>query len=99
MFDIHYKRVNAVFQRLPIVTNILLLFIAILTLVLVGYKSGLNGVRVLLPRTALILSLATVMIVILDLDRPGGNLIEVNQKTMQNLQEQLETNSRSINKS
>ena len=98
VIDIHTERVNAAFQRLPIVSLFLLLFIAILTLGLMGYQSGLNGIRVLLPRTALILSLATVMIVILDLDRPGGNLIEVSQKTMLDLQEQLAINTRYTDK-
>jgi hypothetical protein len=98
VIDIHAERVNAAFLRLPIVSLFLLLFIAMLTLGLMGYQSGLSGIRVLLPRTALILSLTTVMIVILDLDRPGSNLIEVSQKTMLDLQEQLATSSRYTDK-
>lgn len=98
VIDIHAERVNAAFLRLPMVSIFLLLVIAILTLGLMGYQSGLNGIRVLLPRAALILSLATVMIVILDLDRPGGNLIEISQKTMLDLQEQLATNPRFTDK-
>ena len=87
--DIHSKRVNAGYQRLPKVSVLLLIFIAILTLALMGFQSGLNGIRIIVPRIALILSLATVMIVIVDLDRPGGNLIEVSQKTMHDLKSQI----------
>jgi hypothetical protein len=50
----------------------------------------LNGARVLIPRTALILSLATAMIVIVDLDRPGGDLVEISQHSIESLQEQLQ---------
>lgn len=89
VIDLHSERVNASFKRLPQVNSFLLLFIAVLTLTLMGYQSGLNGIRVLVPRTALILSLATVMIVIADLDRPGGSLIEVSQKAMTDLEKQL----------
>ena len=92
LIDIHAERVYAGYQRLPKVTILLLLFIAILTLGLMGYQSGLNGIRVLVPRTALILSLATVMIVIVDLDRPGGSLIEVSQKTMHDLEKEISSN-------
>ena len=91
VIDLHAKRINAGFKRLPHVNSFLLIFIAILTLTLMGYQSGLNGIRVLVPRTALILSLATVMIVIADLDRPGGSLIEVSQKAMMDLEKQLVT--------
>lgn len=89
LIDIHVKRLNAGFQRLPSINIFLLLFIAGLTLGLMGFQSGLNGIRVLIPRTSLILSLATVMIVIVDLDRPAGDLIEISQKTMRDLQEQI----------
>ncbi len=89
VIDLHSERVNAGFKRLPHVNSFLLMFIAVLTLTLMGYQSGLNGIRVLVPRTALILSLATVMIVIADLDRPGGSLIDVSQKAMVDLEKQL----------
>jgi hypothetical protein len=76
---------------LPIVSSFILIFIAILTLALMGYQSGLSGARVLIPRFALILSLSTVMIVIADLDRPGGELIGLSQHAMIELQKQIST--------
>lgn len=91
VIDLHADRVNAGLKRLPHVNNFILIFIAVLTLMLMGYQSGLNGVRLLIPRTALILSLTTVMIVIADLDRPGGSLIEVSQKAMMDLEKQIAT--------
>jgi hypothetical protein len=79
------------FKRLPIVSSFILIFIAMLTLALMGYQSGLNGAIVLIPRFALILSLSTVMIVIADLDRPDGELIGLSQHAMIELQKQINT--------
>jgi hypothetical protein len=90
VIDLHSERINAGLKRIPVVSSFILLFIALLTLALMGYQSGLNGARVLIPRTALILSLATVMIVIVDLDRPGGDLVEISQHSIESLQEQLQ---------
>jgi hypothetical protein len=56
-----------------------------------GYQSGLNGARGLIPRFALILSLSTVMIVIADLDRPGGDLVGLSQHAMMELHKQITT--------
>jgi hypothetical protein len=89
VIDMHGKRVNAVFKRLPEIVTLTLAVISIITLGLMGYQSGLNGVRVLIPRTALIASLATVMLLVIDLDRPGSTLIEVSQKMMIDLQQQI----------
>jgi hypothetical protein len=91
VIDLHTERVNAALKRLPIVSSFILIFIAILTLALMGYQSGLSGARVLIPRFALILSLSTVMIVIADLDRPGGELIGLSQHAMIELQKQIST--------
>ena len=40
VIDLHAKRINAGFKRLPHVNSFLLIFIAILTLTLMGYQSG-----------------------------------------------------------
>ena len=89
VIDLHTNRINAAHKRLPEIISITVMIIAIITLGLMGYQSGLNGVRVLIPRTAMITSLATVMLLVVDLDRPGGNLIEVSQQTMVDLQHQI----------
>ncbi len=89
VIDIHSKRLGAGQKRLPLVSIFILIFIAMLTLALMGYQSGLNGARVLIPRTALILSFATVMILVADLDRPGSDLINISQKAMLDLKEQI----------
>jgi len=91
VIDLHTERVNAALKRLPIVSAFILIFIATLTLALMGYQSGLNGARVLIPRLALILSLSTVMIVIADLDRPGGDLVGLSQHAMMELHKQITT--------
>ena len=82
VIDLHGKRMNAVYKRLPEMVNLTLIIIAVTTLGLLGYQSGLNGVRILVPRFALILPLATVMLLVVDLDRPGGILIEVGHQAL-----------------
>ncbi|MET0029371.1 MAG: hypothetical protein ABW101_17200 [Candidatus Thiodiazotropha sp.] len=86
VIDLHSKRINAAHQRIPLIIMATLLFISLVTLSMMGYQSGLNGVRTLLPRIGLILAFSAVMLLITDLDRPGQGLISVSQRTMVDLQ-------------
>ncbi len=86
VIDLHSKRINAAHQRIPSIIMATLLFISLVTLTMMGYQSGLNGVRTLLPRIGLILAFSAVMLLITDLDRPGKGLISVSQRTMVDLQ-------------
>lgn len=86
VIDLHSRRINAGHQRIPLVVKITLLFIAVITLSLMGYQSGLNGARTLVPRIALIMAFTSVMLLIADLDRPGNDLIEVSQTALLDLQ-------------
>jgi hypothetical protein len=67
----------------------LLLFGAILTLGTVGYSAGLTRRRS--PLTALILvsMLGAVNTVVIDLDRPQGGLLEVSQRPLLDLVDQI----------
>jgi len=86
VIDIHTLRINAGSKRLPQIVRVMLFMIATVTLALLGYQSGLNLVRALIPRAALITSLSIVMVLVVDLDRPGSDLISIGQNTMLNLQ-------------
>ncbi len=89
VIDLHTKRINAAHQRIPLIIMTTLLFISLVTLTMMGYQSGLNGVRTLLPRIGLILAFSAVMLLITDLDRPGQGLISISQRTMIDLQNSM----------
>ncbi|MET0066836.1 MAG: hypothetical protein ABW076_10890 [Candidatus Thiodiazotropha sp.] len=89
VIDMHSKRIHVAFQRIPSIIMGTLLFISLVTLSMMGYQSGLNGVRTLLPRIGLILAFSAVMLLITDLDRPGRGLISVSQQTMIDLQNSM----------
>jgi hypothetical protein len=54
-----------------------------------GYNAGLVRSRALAPTMAMILSIAVVEVLIIDLDRPWGGLITVNQHAMSDVQEMM----------
>lgn len=86
VIDLHAKRLNAGRQRIPATVSTTLLFIAIVTLTMMGDQAGLNGIRTLVARVALIIAFSSVMLLIIELDRPGQALTEVSQKAMLDLQ-------------
>lgn len=88
--DVHESRIMAaVYGRIPVTILMLLLFGAILTLGTVGYSAGLTRRRS--PLTALILvsMLGAVNTVVIDLDRPQGGLLEVSQRPLLDLVDQI----------
>jgi hypothetical protein len=87
VIDLHLKRRTAARRnRIPISIGTTLYFVAILTMTLMGYQAGLTGIRTLVARFALILAFASVMLLIVELDRPGKTMIHVSQQAMIDLQ-------------
>ena len=78
VMDSHTARVQAAFDRLPSAIHIMLLFIACASLAVAGFSSGranaLRRVRI----SALILVIATIMVVIIDFDRPSTGFVRTN---------------------
>jgi hypothetical protein len=64
-------------------------FVALLTVTLVGYAFGIDGVRHIFSMCLLGLAIAVVLGVIIDLDRPRRGFIQVSQQPMIDLQHQL----------
>jgi hypothetical protein len=89
MFDVTTKRTAALRSRVPESVLRLLLFVGCVAFGLIGYGQGLGGMRVLKLIVALAALVAAVMILIVDLDRPRGGLIQVNQQSMTDLQQSL----------
>ena len=68
---------------------ILLLIVAILSMGLVGYGAGVGKDRNLLPTQISVILIASVILLIMDLDRPRRGLITVSQQSMVDLRENL----------
>ncbi len=86
VIDIHTRRVAAgLVHRIPEVIWTTLFFIGLLGTTVIGYRAGLAGPRGIPATLALILAFSAVMILIMDLDRPGQSLFEVSQGSMARL--------------
>lgn len=91
VIDLHSKRITTGLRnRIPMSIRITLYFVAILAMTMMGYQAGLTGVRTLIPRFALILAFASVMLLIIELDRPGKTIINVSQQAMIDLQASMD---------
>ncbi len=90
VIDIHTKRVAAgLVHRIPEVIWITLFFVGILGTTVIGYRAGLSGTRGIPATLALILAFSAVMILIMDLDRPGQSMFQVSQQSMAKLLENM----------
>ena len=89
VIDLHAKRVTALENHVPESIFILLLIVATLSLGLVGYGAGMGRDRNLLPAVISIILIASVILLIMDLDRPRRGLIKVSQQSMVDLQNSL----------
>jgi hypothetical protein len=79
--DLHESRLTALITaRLPVTIYVGLFTVAFLGLLMLGYQSGINGQRNWIVTLALILIFAGVMLLIVDLDRPWGGFLRVNQQ-------------------
>ncbi|UJR83011.1 hypothetical protein [Sandaracinus amylolyticus] len=73
VIDRHEDRVTvALHQHLPPPIIATLIGVAVLGMGVLGYGAGMTGVRAAAPALALALAVSTVMVVIVELDRPGG---------------------------
>ena len=90
LIDIHESRVTvALYQRMPGPVKYVLYIAALLALGAVGFSAGLEATRVGLATAALVLAVASVMTLILELDRPLGSLVDVNERSMQDVGEMM----------
>jgi hypothetical protein len=90
LIDVKGERDAALANHVPESVLILLFGFAVLTSGVLGYGSGLAGARALGTVAILSVPITLVILVIVDLDRPGRGLIRVNQDSMINLQKILD---------
>ena len=89
VIDLHAKRLIALDNHVPEPIILMLWFVSILALGLTGYSCGLAGSRHFILTTMMALLIASVIYLIMDLDRPRRGLIQVSQKSMIQLYEHM----------
>ena len=90
MIDLHTKRVNiGVYFRLPIIIWGVLYFVTILAFGSVGFQVGLFHARFLGIALLLILTFSSVIVLIVDLDRPLEGFVRVSQQPLIDLMDRL----------
>lgn len=89
VIDVHALRVTAVNLRLPRALGILLFAATLLSFLLVGVASSVDKKRDTAAMFLFALAFVAVLIVIADLDRPQGGIINVSQAAMEDLLRQM----------
>jgi hypothetical protein len=90
VIDLHESRVIAgIHARIPETVIWLLAAGALLSVAMLGYGAGISGHRSVLSAVVLVVALATVLTLIIDLDRPRDGLIVVNQQPLIDLQNEI----------
>jgi hypothetical protein len=89
VIDLHAMRLWAKENHVPDIIFILLYGVSVVSMGLVGYGCGLGGRRNLISTVAAAILIASVTLVIVDLDRPGRGLIKVIQQSLINVRNSL----------
>lgn len=87
--EFHAKRLAADRNHVPEAAFVLLYLIAVVALGFVGYESGLEGSPNLVPTAILVLAIATVILLVTDLDQRHAGFVVVSQQPMVDLREDL----------
>jgi hypothetical protein len=82
MIDNQEKRLTAVRNQVPNIAVLALFVLAAIGSGFAGYESGLENRHSRMPNFITVLVLSGVVLLILDLDRPGTGFIEVSQQPM-----------------
>jgi len=90
VIDIHEDRVSAGLRnRIPPSIWVALYVVLTLSMLGMGFNSGLQGSRSTVPSVALALSFSMVLYLIADLDRPDSGLVISNQAAMEDLSQKM----------
>lgn len=95
MIDLHQSRVTTAMEhRLPLVIMLALYVVATLTLLVMGYSSGLGGTGDALLTMSVVLAIAVMLALIIDLDRPIQRSFGVSQQALVDVRDSLDTDVR-----
>jgi len=84
MIDDQEKRLSAMTNRLPLVVVAALYAVCIMGIGFAGYGSGVESKRTRVPVHITGILVAAMVLLILDLDRPGSGFIRVSQQPLAN---------------
>ena len=91
VFEVHEDRISAgLHNRIPPSIWVALYTVLTLSMVGMGYHSGIKGSRSPVPSAALALSFSMVLFLIADLDRPRSGLVQNDQSAMMELGKRLQ---------
>lgn len=91
MIDIHTVRsIIRFYVRIPVTVMTGMYLVAVLSMMLIGVQGSYSGKRNYLALILMVLILSMVILIIIDLDRPNQGLIQVPQKALLDLQQQLQ---------
>ena len=83
IIDINMRRINnSIGDRIPVALKVLMYIMTLLSLVAMGYGSGLKGGHSLIPNFILVAVFSTIIWIIIDMDHPTNLLFKVNQQPM-----------------
>lgn len=91
MIDLHESRVTiALHQRMPTPILATLYVVSLLSIAVVGFSAGLSRWRSLFPTAALVIAVSSVVVLIVELDRPlSSRMFRISQSAMQDVQEAI----------
>jgi hypothetical protein len=91
VFEVHEDRISAgLHNRIPPSIWVALYVVLLLSMLGMGFHSGIKGSRSPLPSAALALSFSMVLFLIADLDRPTSGLVQPDQTMMIELGERFQ---------
>ena len=85
VIDVHAVRIAGIEDKLPRAVIWLLILISGSCLIVTGFNAGISGKMSRWRMTILALVMAGVLLVIVDFDRPGDGLIQLNQTSLYNV--------------
>lgn len=89
--DYQIKRIRAaIWNRIPAMIVVALYGIAFLALLAMGFGAGLNKYRASIPALVLALTFASVIVLIIDLERPQQQLFNVSQEPMEDVARRIQ---------
>ena len=90
VIDLHTERVSAaVYRRLPNAIVATMFAVALLAMFIQGHSAGLSHGRATLATLAVTVSVAAVLTLIMDLDRPRQSMFRVDQSALVDLQKSM----------
>ena len=90
VISMHEKRMAAgLYNRIPAAIWIALYLLLVIAMAVIGYYEGMTGTLRSLAVIGLVIAFSTVLGLIVDLDRPGKGLLQVNQQSMIDLRNSM----------